>query len=83
MLYYCINTPPRRLWSNVRTTTTAAAAATNSHTPGPWMWDDNTLRPANPNQTSSVQSILDAEGGWGFMGNDVHKTWAELDGTAC
>ena len=64
----------------MQTTTTAAAAATHSHTPGPWMWDDNTLRPANPNpDTSSVHSILDAEGGWGFMGSDVHKTCAELD----
>lgn len=64
----------------MQTTTTAAAAATHGHTPGPWMWDDNTLRPANPNpDTSSVHSILDAEGGWGFMGSDVHKTCAELD----
>ena len=64
----------------MQTTTTAAAAATHGHTPGPWMWDDNTLRPANPNpDTSSVHSILDAEGGWGFMCSDVQKTIAELD----
>lgn len=61
-------------------TTTTAAAATHGHTPGPWMWDDNTLRPANPNpDTSSVHSILDAEGGYGFLGSDVQKTIAELD----
>lgn len=61
-------------------TTTDTAAATHSHTPGPWMWDDNTLRPANPNpDTSSVHSILDAEGGYGFLGSDVQKTIAELD----
>ena len=60
----------------MQTTTTAAA----THTPGPWVWDDNTLRPANPNpDTSSVHSILDAEGGWGFLGSDVRATCAELD----
>lgn len=64
----------------MQTTTPATQATTARHTPGPWIWDDNTLRPANPNpDTSSVRSILDAEGGYGFMFSDVNQTWAELD----
>lgn len=61
-------------------TTTDTAAATHSHTPGPWMWSDNRLGPVNPNlAASNVHSILDAEGGYGFLGSDVQKTIAELD----
>lgn len=60
--------------------TTGQLATTIRHTPGPWIWDDNTLRPANPNpDTSSVHSILDAESGYGFMFSDVRATCAELD----
>jgi hypothetical protein len=50
------------------------------HTPGPWVWDGNTLRPANPDPDhSAVYSILDAEGGYGFLGSDWRATGAELD----
>lgn len=56
------------------------AAATHSHTPGPWMWDDNVLCPAFPDPAiSHVHSILDADGGFGFMGSDWRQTAAELD----
>ena len=51
-----------------------------AHTPGPWEWDGNTLRPSNPDpNTSSVHSILDADGGFGFLGSDWRKTILELD----
>lgn len=62
-------------------TTTPAAQATNAgHTPGPWIWDGNTLHPVKQDPAiSHVHSILDAEGGFGFMGGDVHQTCAELD----
>lgn len=64
----------------MQTTTPATQATTARHTPGPWIWDDNTLRPANPDpNTSNVSSILDAESGYGFMGGDVLATCAELD----
>lgn len=64
----------------MQTTTPASQAATARHTPGPWIWDDNTLRPANPDpNTSNVSSILDAESGYGFMGGDVLATCAELN----
>ena len=53
---------------------------TIAHTPGPWEWDGNTLRPSNPDpNTSSVHSILDADGGFGFLGSDCRKTIQELD----
>jgi hypothetical protein len=50
------------------------------HTPGPWVWDGRTLHPANrdPN-TSHVHSILDAEGGYGFLASKPTDTLAELD----
>jgi hypothetical protein len=52
----------------------------SAHTPGPWEWDGNTLRPANLDPSrSAVHSILDAEGGYGFLGSDRHATSAELD----
>lgn len=51
-----------------------------SHTPGPWVWDGNTLRPQNPDPDhSAVHSILDAEGGYGFLGSDWRVTGAELE----
>ena len=53
---------------------------TTAHTPGPWEWDGNRLRPSNPDpNTSSVHSILDADGGFGFLGSDWRKTILELD----
>lgn len=64
----------------MQTTTPAAQATTAGHTPGPWTWDDNTLRPVKQDPAiSHVHSILDAEGGFGFMGGDVHQTCAELE----
>lgn len=51
-------------------------------TPGPGAWDGNTLRPANPDpSTSAVHSILTATGGYGFLGSKPSDTVAEL--TAC
>lgn len=64
----------------MQTTTPASQAATARHTPGPWLWDGHTLKPAQPDpHRSAVHSILDAEGGFGFLGSDVHQTCAELD----
>lgn len=64
----------------MQTTTPASQAATARHTPGPWLWDGNRLMPAQPDpHRSAVHSILDAEGGFGFLGSDVHQTCAELD----
>ena len=50
------------------------------HTPGPWHWVGNTLEPVekNPNN-SAVYSILNAEGGYGFVLSDFKATCAELD----
>lgn len=60
--------------------TTAEITAKASHTPGPWLWDGNTLRPeqADP-ERSAVHSILDAEGGFGFLGSDWRQTLPELE----
>lgn len=53
---------------------------TAQHTPGPWMWEGNTLRPVNrDHEQSAVHSILDADGGFGFLGSDYRTTLAELD----
>ena len=53
---------------------------TAAHTPGPWYWRGNTLAPVNVDpDTSHVHSILDAEGGFGFIGTDHRLTNAELD----
>jgi hypothetical protein len=53
---------------------------TDKHTPGPWVWDCNTLRPAEPNpDVSAVHSILDADGGYGFLGSHHMETQQELD----
>ena len=51
-----------------------------AHTPGPWVWDDRSLHPAvrNPD-TCNVHSILDAEGGYGFIGGDNKACIAELE----
>ena len=50
------------------------------HTPGPWVWDDRSLHPVvrNPD-TCNVHSILDAEGGYGFIGGDNKACMAELE----
>ena len=50
------------------------------HTPGPWMWNCNTLMPVNGDPaTSAVHSILDAGGGYGYLGSATKDTTAELD----
>jgi hypothetical protein len=50
------------------------------HTPGPWVWDGHTLKPANAApDVSAVHSILDAEGGFGYLMSDHKATLAELD----
>ncbi len=50
------------------------------HTPGPWRWEGRTLRPASPDpERSAVHSILDADGGYGFICSDLEETLAELD----
>lgn len=50
------------------------------HTPGPWHWEGRTLAPVNRDpSTSYVYSILDAEGGYGFLGSTPHKTTTEID----
>lgn len=52
----------------------------SAHTPGPWVWDGNTLRPENPDPTqSAVHSILDSDGGYGFLGSHSRDTGAELE----
>lgn len=59
---------------------TGQPATAAKHTPGPWEWDGNTLKPsAGSFQTSDVHSILDAEGGYGYLGSKLSDTLAELD----
>lgn len=49
------------------------------HTPGPWQWRGYTLEPVTKDPaTSAVHSILDAEGGYGFLGSNSSDTNAEL-----
>ena len=51
-----------------------------AHTPGPWVWDDRSLRPVvRDPDTCNVHSILDAEGGYGFIGGDNKACMAELE----
>jgi hypothetical protein len=52
-----------------------------THTPGPWTWEGQTLRPVNRDpRTSSVYSILhDDCGGFGFLASKPSDTVAELD----
>ena len=62
------------------TETAATPATTTRHTPGPWIWDGNTLRPEQPDPArSAVHSILDADGGFGFLGSDWRETLPELE----
>lgn len=50
------------------------------HTPGPWQWDGITLRPVTPDpDNSAVHSILDRDGGYGYMQSDHKATCAELE----
>ena len=49
-------------------------------TPGPWHWNGNTLLPvAGSFEISDVHSILDAKGGYGYLGSKLSDTLAELD----
>lgn len=51
----------------------------NAH-PSPWCWQGASLRPTNPDpERSAVHTVLEREGGTGFLGSDVHATCAELD----
>lgn len=51
------------------------------HTPGPWVWDGYSLKPANPDPNNySVHTIIEAENiGWGFLCSDHAKSRAESD----
>lgn len=50
------------------------------HTPGPWVWDgDYTLRPAQPDPTTSAtHTILSEDGPRGFLGGDHRAVAAEF-----
>ena len=51
-----------------------------THTPGPWAWSHDTLYPVNRDPNSSaVHSILEAGGGYGYIGSNLAQTLAELD----
>lgn len=51
-----------------------------AHTPGPWRWDGISLRAATPDPDhSAVHTILEAEGGCGYLCSNVHDTLRELD----
>lgn len=50
------------------------------HTPGPWMWTGNMLHPVERDpKLSDVHSILDADGGYGFLASKPTATLAELN----
>lgn len=55
------------------------------HTPGPWKWEGNCLRPVEPNpayepERYAVHTIIDAEHtGWGFLCSNHEQTCAESD----
>lgn len=51
-----------------------------AHTPGPWAWQGNRLGPVNKDPAAGhVHSILDAEGGHGYMCSKLSNTLAQLD----
>jgi hypothetical protein len=51
-----------------------------THTPGPWCWFGSSLRPLNADpQHSAVHTILEAEGGCGYLMSNHHQTLRELD----
>lgn len=48
-------------------------------TPGPWRWRGNTLEPETKDpDRSAVFSILDRDGGYGFLGSKPGDTTLEL-----
>jgi len=50
------------------------------HTPGPWAWNGNRLGPVNKDPDAGhVHSILDAEGGHGYLMSKPSDTLAQLD----
>ena len=50
------------------------------HTPGPWAWNGNRLGPVVKNPDAGhVHSILDAEGGHGYLMSKSSDTLAQLD----
>jgi hypothetical protein len=50
------------------------------HTPGPWAWHGSALRPEQPApDLSAVHTILQTDGGCGYLGSNVHNTLRELD----
>lgn len=58
----------------------AAAYPDDAFTPGPWHWDGAALRAVTPNpEGSAVHTILEREGGCGYLGSDWQATLAELD----
>jgi hypothetical protein len=58
----------------------AENAAPVAHTPGPWVWDHNRLRPAVPDpDSSSVHTVLERGGGYGYLNSNWRKTLRELD----
>ena len=54
--------------------------ANAGHTPAPWAWSGYSLRPINPDpSTSAVHTVLTMdESGSGFIGSDRAATSAEL-----
>lgn len=66
---------------NVGSSGGTAESLAAKHTPGPWAWEGNALRPTDlkPGE-SAVHTILDDEhGGRGFIGSDFRDTIAEND----
>lgn len=59
----------------------ACSSPPRAHTPGPWVWIDHSLRPANPDpEHSAVHTIVEAESiGVGFVCSDWRTTIAESD----
>lgn len=50
------------------------------HTPGPWRWHGRSLRAVTQDpHTSAVHTILEAEGGSGYLMSDHHNTHREID----
>jgi hypothetical protein len=56
------------------------AATLAEHTPGPWKWSGGRLVPLAPEpEQFHVHTILEREGGSGFLCSDWRLTQAELD----
>jgi hypothetical protein len=59
----------------------AGLLARTHHTPGPWAWDRDALRPETPDpDVSAVHTILRDDGqGRGYLGSKPSATLAEID----